>query len=262
MKKVLKWISIVFFSIYVIGCAALYFAQDRIIFNPQKIGEDTQFRFGREIKIPVDEDVSLHGLLHEINNPKGVVLYLHGNKGNARRCQRQAEMFSGFDHDVLLLDYRGYGKSDGAVTSMKQLYDDVQIVYNFLIEKYGEANITIAGYSLGTGMASYLAANNKPERLIMIAPYISIMDLKDRILPIIPDFLVEYKLDNGSHLKDVSCPVSIFHGTEDEVIPYDSAEELKRTFPEKVELMTLHETGHRRAIFHNSIRTWLANNLK
>ncbi len=248
-------------SLYTIGCGVLYVVQDDLLFRPQPIEPGTQFRFGEELEIPVDNEVYLHALYSREANPKGVILYLHGNRGNARWCQRQAEMFTGYGYNVLLLDYRGYGKSDGEITSGRQLYEDVQKVYDYLKEEFSESQIILAGYSLGTGMASYLAAYNNPNQLLLIAPFVSIVDMKDRIFPLIPDFLVKYPLDNKDHINRLSCPVTIFHGTEDEVVPYDASKDLKDFFPDKIELVTLENTSHRRAIFHDSIRRFLSKHL-
>lgn len=261
LKKFLKIVGIGLLVLYVAGCGILYFIQDDIIFRPKPISPGTQFRFGKEVSIPVDDGVNLHGLYHQVDQAKGAVLYLHGNRGNARWCQRQAEMFSGYGYNVLLLDYRGYGKSDGKISSIDELYNDVQKAYDFLKNDFDESKIILAGYSLGTGMASYLAAHNQPQRLIMIAPYVSIADLKNRIFPLIPNFLIKYPLNNEKHLALLSCPVHLLHGTEDEVIPYNSSEVLSRTYPNKTKLTTLTNTGHRGAIFHGSIRELLKAHL-
>lgn len=255
MNKVIKWVGIVLLSCYVIGCASLYLLQEKILFRPQPIPKNTQFRFGSEVFIPVDDHTKLHGLYHKIDQPKGVVLYLHGNRGNARRCQRQAEMFEGYGYNVFLLDYRGYGKSSGTIGSNRQLYDDVQKVYDYLNREFDESQIILVGYSLGTGMASHLAAKNNPKHLLLIAPYISIVDMKDRFAPFIPDFLVKYPLNNKEHISEAKCPITIFHGTEDEVIPYDSSEDLKKVFADKIDLVTLTNTSHRGSIFHGAIRS-------
>lgn len=243
--------------LYLIGCFGLYFMQHKILFRPAPLSEYTQFRFGQEVKIPVEEDVDLHALYHQVNNPKGAILYLHGNRGNVRWCQRQAEMFAGFGYNVLLLDYRGYGKSEGQLSNGTQLYKDAQKVYDYLREQFEENEILVAGYSIGTGVASYLAAHNQPKALFMIAPYINMMDMKNRYFPLIPNFLLKFKLNNKKHLELLGCPVTIFHGTEDEVIPYDSSVQLKESFPDKINLVTLPNVSHRRAIFHGAIRTQL-----
>ena len=250
---------LVFFgSIYIVGCGFLYVTQENILFRPEELHPNTSFRFGDELRIPVDDDISLHALYNKVRNPKGVILYLHGNRGNARWCQRQAEMFTGFGYNVLLLDYRGYGKSDGAISSGIQLNRDVQIVYDYLNKSFDESQIIVAGYSIGTGMASYLAAHNNPFHLMLIAPYENMFEMKDRYFPFIPNFLIKFPLNNKKHIAMTNTPVTILHGTEDEVIPYDASLDLKKSFPEKVDLVTIRGAGHRRSIFSDEIREILS----
>ena len=252
--RILKSILYVILALYVLFCVGLYVSQDYIIFRPDKLSEDHRFRAGEEVEIEVEKGISLNCLLFRTPQPEGVILYLHGNKGSNRRCIRQASMMIGLDYDVFMVDYRGFGKSDGEIKSEKQLLSDAQKVYDYLKEEYGESRIVLVGYSLGTGMASYLAANNEPRQLFLNSPYRSFCDLKDRMLPFVPDFLVKYPLANEKYLPQVDCPVTIFHGTEDEVIPYDSSLFLKKLKKEQVKLVTLERTGHRRAIFHDGFR--------
>lgn len=257
MKQFFKGIFLVLGIIYILGCTALYFLQDSFLFRPSPLDENTHFRFGEEVSINVAPGIDLHALYHQSDKPKGAFLYLHGNRGNTRWCQRQAETFAAAGYDVLLLDYRGYGKSEGHIYSSKQLYGDVQKAYDFLKKRYDEERISVAGYSLGTGMASYLAANNHPAHLILVAPYVSIADMKNRYFPLIPNFLIKYPLNNKAHLKKINCPVAIFHGTDDQVIPSDSSEDLKKLFPDKVELHLAEEVSHRGIIFHRDLSRYL-----
>ncbi len=242
--------------IYLLICALLWFGQDRFIFLPDKLPENYVFRTGEQVEIEVAPSIFLNCLWMKEKKPKGVILYLHGNRGTNKRCIRQAENMSNNDYDVFMPDYRGYGKSDGEIYSEKQLFSDVQKVYNFLKKHYRENQIIIVGYSLGTGMATWLAANNNPLQLVMIAPYVSFYDLKNRIKPLlfIPDFLVKYPLNNAENLKKVKCPVTIFHGTRDEVIPFDSSNKLMASNPDKVQLVILEREGHRGAIFNGLFR--------
>jgi len=159
--------------------------------------------------------------------------------------------------DVLLIDYRGYGKSDGEIESMSQLEGDMDKVYHWLANKYPEGRIWIAGYSLGSGLASYLADTYNSESLMLIAPYVSIEEMKDEMVPVVPDFLIKYPLNNEKYLKTYKGNVAIFHGTEDEVIPYHHSEELQKIDPQRITLHTLEGTGHRGAIFDGSLRRHL-----
>ncbi len=253
--ETLKGIAKTLFIMYAILCLGLYFGQDSMIFNPHKLHEDYHFSSTNEVEIEVDKAVFLNALWIRAENPKGVVLYLHGNRGSNKRCQHQAMNMSNNGYDILMVDYRGYGKSDGEIDSQKQLYADVQKVYDYVKESYREDQIILAGYSLGSGMASYLAANNSPQQLVMIAPYINFYELKKRYVPIyIPNFLIKYPLDNQSHLEKVTCPVTIFHGTNDRVIPFEHGETLATSFPDKVRLVTLNKESHRGAIFNGLFR--------
>lgn len=257
MKRLLRSIVGIIIAVYVIGCIVLYFVQDDLIFRPTPLDPNTSYRWGEEVYIPVSGDLNLHGLYQSQVDAEGAILYLHGNRGNTRWCQRQAETFDGYGQNVLLLDYRGYGKSEGEVSNLEQLHDDIIKAYKWLVNKNPGLPITVAGYSLGSGMASYLAAHEEVEHLLLIAPYTSILDMKDQILPIIPDFLLKYPLSNEDYIDDISCPIAIFHGTEDEVIPYHHGVELAESAPHKIQLYTLQGTSHRRAIFHSEIRAYL-----
>lgn len=253
--KTLKGITKTLFIIYAILCLGLYFGQDNMIFNPHKLPDDYVFSSKNEVEIEVAEGVFLNALWIKEERPKGVVLYLHGNRGSNRRCRHQAQNMANNGYDILMVDYRGYGKSDGEIYSQEQLYTDVQKVYNYLKESYREDQIIIAGYSLGSGMASYLAANNAPQQLVMIAPYLNFYELKKRYVPVyIPDIFVKYPLDNNKHLERVKCPVTIFHGTNDRVIPFEHGEQLATNFPDKVNLVTLKKESHRGAIFNGIFR--------
>lgn len=243
-------------------CIGLYTQQDKIFFNPQKLSENHTFRAGEEVEIPVSDGISLNCVWMKEPNSKGVILYLHGNRGSNRRCIRQAQNMSGNQYDIFMPDYRGYGKSEGEIYSEQQLYNDVQKVYDFLKQQYAENQIVLAGYSLGSGMASWLAANNHPKQLFLIAPYISFIDLKDRYTYFLPNFLVKYPLNNKAHLASVRCPVTLFHGTDDELIPFDSSEELQQVNPNQIQLVPLEDVGHKRVIFDERFRATVHELLK
>jgi alpha/beta superfamily hydrolase len=229
-----------------------------VIFLPDKLSADYGFRFGEEVYVEVDEGVKLHCLWDKNNSSKGVILYFHGNKGSNARCQRQAETMMGLGYDIFMPDYRGYGKSDGSIHSQEQLLNDAQQVYDYVKTQYPEDKIVLVGYSLGTGIASYIASKNNPQQVFLNSPYISFTDLKDRRIPFIPDFLVKYPLDNYQFLQLVDEQVTIFHGTEDELIPFDSSEKLHSIDVSRIHLIPLQNSGHRRAIFHSTFSNGMA----
>jgi len=259
--KSLKRIFLFFLSVYLVLCGVLFFIQERIIFNPYKLSEDFTFRMGEEVEIGVDEGVFLNCLLVKEEASKGVILYLHGNRGSIRRCIRQAENMMGNGYDVFIPDYRGYGKSDGEIESEEQLQSDIQKVYDYLKSQYDENEIVVLGYSIGTGLASYLAAQNNPKKLVMVAPYLSLLDLKDRRVPFIPDFLLRYPMNSQNYLQKVTAPVTLFHGIYDRVIPFESSEKLQAINSEKINLVTV-ESSHRGVLFEYAFRKGLKEFLR
>jgi len=252
--KIIKRLLLVLFCLYTVVCIGLYFAQESIIFDAQPLDQDHKYRSGEELRIPVDEGISLSTFHFPVENPKGVVLYFHGNRGNNRRCIRQIQSFAPSGYELYMPDYRGYGKSDGEVSNEKIFMQDAQKVYDYVKARHPESEISIVGYSLGTGPASYLASHNKPQELILVAPFISFIDLKNRWTQLIPNFLMKFTFNNLKHLGASNCPITILHGTQDEVIPYDSAETLESIDPNRIYLITLQGEGHRGAIFNPNIR--------
>lgn len=245
-------------GVYIIACLGLYFLQDRIIFRPQPLPENHHFRAGAEVEIPVEEDISLNALWIREARSKGVILYLHGNRGSNRRCLRQTRGMQGHGYDIFMPDYRGYGKSDGSITSEAQMHADIQKVYDYLKQHYRETQIIVLGYSLGTGMATYLTAHNDPQQLVLVAPYLSMLNLKNRWAPVIPNFIVKYQLKSTDWISKIEQQITLFHGTEDNVIPFDSSEELLQLNPERSQLITLQGESHRGALFNPLFKRQLA----
>jgi len=249
MTRLLKKLLIVSGLLYLLFCGGIYLFQDHLIFDPRPLAADYRFGVGEEVNVAVGEGISLNCLWVREQPSKGVILYLHGNRGSNRRCLRQARGMMGNGYDLFMPDYRGYGKSQGRISSEAQLLADAQAVYDFLKQHYAEHQIVLVGYSLGSGMASYLAAHNHPRQLVLLAPYLSLTDMKDRMLPFVPDFLVKYPLSNQRFLQQARCPAILFHGEEDEVIPFEASVKLQAQNPQRVQLVPVQRTGHRGLIF-------------
>ena len=220
-KKTIRYfigLSIIF---YLSSLAFLYYNQEKFFFNPKILESTYNYTFEgdfEEYNIKVDAKNTLNTLLFKCNSPKGVVLYLHGNAGALHDWGLRAPLYTQNNHDVLFVDYRGYGKNKNTIENEVMLHQDMQVVYNFLKTKYDEKDITILGFSIGSGLAAKLAANNKPKQLILEAPYYSFESLINRIVPIVPRFLINYKIKTHLFLKDVHCPITIFHGKNDQLI--------------------------------------------
>ena len=229
-------------ALYLCICALMYFYQERLIFAPTKLPVDFKFTFDtpfEEFNIITEDEDTLNALLFKADTSKGVIYYLHGNAGALNSWGGVADTYTDLGYDVFLMDYRGYGKSSGTISSEKELYSDVQKAYNLVRSLYAEHKIIVLGYSIGTGPASMIAAKNSPGRLILQAPYYNMADLVQQHYSFVPVFLLKYSFDNAMFLPKIKAPVTIFHGTNDAIINYGSSLKLQKLFKPQDELITL-----------------------
>ncbi|CAH0999670.1 hypothetical protein LEM8419_00970 [Neolewinella maritima] len=256
--KWLKWIVGLLGVGYVVLCALLFFTQEVLIFHPRALPADYNFEEGVEttLRTPDGVDLSILEFVHPA--AEGAILYLHGNRGSNRRSLYQTRALTDTNYDLYLFDYRGYGKSGGAIESEAQLMADAQLVYDSLAAEYGEDRIILVGYSLGTGMASYLSAHNTPQHCVLVAPYASVTAMKNLWFWAVPDAILKYPLENVANVAAANCPVTVLHGQADDFIPYSMAEELRDAAPDRVRLIGLPETGHRGAILHRQFGQTMA----
>jgi uncharacterized protein len=232
---------------YIIICVLLYFFQEKLIFFPEKIAKDYTFRFHQkfeELNFKTADNKLLHGVLFKSDSSKGLIFYLHGNAGSLISWGTIAKTYTHLNYDLFMLDYRGYGKSEGTIVSEKQFYNDVKMVYGTLKKNYAEDKIIILGYSIGTGPAAKLASTNNAKLLILQAPYYSLTDMMQHSYAIIPTFILKYKFKTNTFIRQCKMPVVIFHGNKDEVIYYGSSLKLKALFKKKDTLITLEGQGH------------------
>ena len=231
--------------LYLGGCCLLYFKQESLLFYPQKLPASYQFHFAgeyREYPITTADGTQLSGLLFSVKAPKGLVFFLHGNGGSLAGWGGVAATYTRLGYDVFLLDYRGYGKSGGSISSQAQLLGDVEAAYNQLKAIYSEQSIVIAGYSVGTGPAAWLAARHQPRLLLLHAPYYSMADMAAhtiKLWPVLPGWLLRYPLATNEFVPRVRAPVVLFHGDHDEVIPYASSARLRALLPANAQLIRL-----------------------
>jgi pimeloyl-ACP methyl ester carboxylesterase len=115
---------------------------------------------------------------------------------------------------------------------------------------YDEDKIIVLGYSIGTGPAAKLASTNNPKMLILQSPYYSLTDVVKHTVPIVPPFLLKYKLETYQYLKDCKMPVVLIHGDQDEVIPYSQSLKLKPLLKKSDVLITLAGQPHNGMTFN------------
>ena len=234
MRRARSW-AILLAGGYLMLGTMIYFIQEKFIFLPSRLPENYQYQFHvpfEELFLEANDGAKLNAIRFTCENPKGVILYFHGNAGNLSRWGEIAMEFTvDHEYDVVVMDYRTYGKSRGDL-SEKALHEDGQLFYDYVRQIYREEDIVLYGRSLGTGIVTRLAANNNPHKVILETPYFSLLDIGQRRFPYLPvKWLLKYEFKSFEYVTHISCPVAIFHGTEDEVIPLESGRKLFESIP-------------------------------
>ncbi len=243
----------------------VYFVQEKFIFKPEKLRQDFVYKYDapfRELFFDVEEGVRINGLHFHAEKPLGLILYFHGNSRSIKGWAKYAKDFYRYNYDVVLVDYRGFGKSTGK-RSEKDMYKDMQFVYDTLAATYPQNHLIIYGRSLGSGFAAKLAADNTPRYLILDAPYFSFKKTIERFLPILPvKYILRFHLRTDKWLPKVNCHTYILHGTKDWLIPISNSEKLQQLNPRKITLIRITGGKHNNLPvfpeYHNFIRDILA----
>ena len=233
--------------IYSLICWHIYMTQEQLLFFPQKLNKNYQFDFDtnfEEINIKSFDNKILNNLLFKTNSPKGVIFYLHGNAGSLQTWGKVAKTYTDLNYDVFMLDYRGYGKSEGQNKSEEQVFKDVEVAYQTVKKRYTENKIIILGYSLGTGLATKIASEHNTKLLILQAPYYSLVDLMKKNYPLLPTSILKYKFETNQYITKCKAPIVIFHGNIDYVINYESSVKLSSLFKKNDRLIILKGQGH------------------
>lgn len=246
---------------YALLLVLAYFIQEKFIFKPEKLPADFQYKYDvpfKELFFDVEPGVRINGLHFYRTDPAGLVLYLHGNTRSIKGWAKCAKDFYRYNYDVVLVDYRGFGKSTGKRTE-KDIMDDMQFIYSALAKQYGEDHLIIYGRSLGSGFAAKLASDNKPRYLILDSPFFSFKKVVERFLPILPvRYVLRYQLRIDQWLANVTCHTYIIHGTRDWLIPIKHSEKLQELNPKKITLIRIHGGGHNNLSkypeYHNFLR--------
>jgi len=223
LKKSALYTIGIFLLGYIAICGYFYFVQESIIFNPRMLNEDAIYEYSFEFQerwFEPEEDVRIHAIhaFTEADSAKGLVMYLHGNRGANRTNSDKYTLFLDNGYDMIYPDYRVYGKSRGDMDNEADLVGDIKHVFEEMAEDYGEENIAIVGYSLGSGVAAQVAEAYDPKMLIMWTPFYSLVDVKDSQFPFLPDGLMRYQLRTDDALKQIEEPVHIFYAGADEVL--------------------------------------------
>lgn len=239
------WI-IILISILILFTIAYHY-QDRLIFQSKKLNKDFSFSFEipyEEYFIEAGDNILLNALWFKpTTKAKGIVIYFHGNADNLQRWGNYAVDFTKSGYEVVMVDYRGYGKSNGT-PSEEVLYSDAKIIWNWVKTRTTQKRFILYGRSLGSPIATRLAAGVSPDLLILETPF---DELRNAMLSKIFFSLVppRHRFPTKIFLAKATCRKVIFHGTDDWVVPLSSAENLKPLLSTNDEFIVIKDGGHR-----------------
>lgn len=222
--NVVKWLLIIHICFIVMA----YLFQDKLIFYPSQLPSDYEFQFERpfvEVNLKTADGKTINALHFTKDSASGVILYFHGNSGSLSNWGHVVDYFAQYNYDVFVMDFRGYGKSTGSFNET-WMYKDAQRCYDYLKKDYRENEIVLYGKSMGTTFATKVAADNDPQQLILEVPFYNLAAAGRHRFPLVPMFLLKFKFETDKYIPNVNCPITIFHGTDDYITPYEDSKEL------------------------------------
>lgn len=206
----------------------LYFFQARLVFYPETGREiiATPSQAGlpyEDIRLTTSDGLGLHGWYIPAPQPRGTVLFLHGNAGNISHRIDSLQMLHRLGYSTLIFDYRGYGNS-GGTPSEQGTYRDAEVAWRYLTEqrRIPACRIVLFGESLGGAVGAWLAARQKPAALVIASGFTSVPGLAQHFYPYLPvRWLARIRYDTEKNLRAVAAPVLIAHSPEDEIVPFE-----------------------------------------
>jgi uncharacterized protein len=246
-----KWIKIIAIVYLVIG-VILYFTQELFLFHGKKLASNYVFNYGEdasfiENNIARKDGSNLNYLQFKPSDTtaiSGIVIYYHGNMQNVNRYAPFVKIFTINGYEVWMMDYPGFGKTTGKRTEQRML-DDGQYIYDLAVSKVKSDSIILYGKSMGTGIATYIAANNNCKRVILETPYYSLKTVYDDFTFIYPTkWMLRFQFPSYKNVPLIKAPITIFHGSKDELISYANASRLKPLLKPIDEFVTIEKGTH------------------
>ncbi len=250
-------------ALYAAVLGLLWWGQERLLFYPQPLPAGHRFDFGADVhETWVDvPGARLHALHLRLPAPEGIVFYLHGNAGNLEGWFANAEFYRRANHDLFMIDYRGYGKSSGRITSQAQLQADVAAAWAQIAPAYTGRQRVFYGRSLGSGLAATLAAQVQPELTVLASPYLSMQALAGELYPWVPSALLRYPLRTDLALPALHGRVLLVHGRQDALIAPSHSARLQALRP-GTDVLWLPDAGHNDIHDHAAYREAFATALR
>lgn len=236
----LKSIVVVALVGYLGLIAIMYMMQRTLMYFPDRLHTapaDAEFSQAKEVTLTAADGTRVLAWTVPPQPGKPVVVYFHGNGGSLQHRVPRFQPLVADGTGLVALSYRGYGGSQGS-PSEEGLLADARAAYDFARKTYPDARIVLWGESLGTGVATAIAAEKDIAALVLEAPYTSTLDIAQAHYPFIPvRWLMKDQFHSDARIGKVRAPILILHGDRDSVIPIAFGERLYALAPEPKEFM-------------------------
>jgi uncharacterized protein len=243
-------IPLAIIAIYLVACILLYSFQNRLIFSPKKLSAD-EHNLAKDstieiLQVKIADSKYLRGWLcknsHQVK--QNIIIYFGGNGDEVSSFVPQAKRIQGWS--VVLLNYAGYGDSDGE-PSEKEFFNSALKIYDYIVSRndVDDNNIVFMGRSIGTGVATFLASSRPSKGVILISPFESLSNVvKDNFgfLPI--DFILKNKFDSKVYAKNVRAPLLCIYGLNDRTVRPKHSKALLKYWGGKTEFQEVDGLNH------------------
>jgi pimeloyl-ACP methyl ester carboxylesterase len=247
----LKILSVVFIC-FILILLLLYLFQEKLIFYPQKISEKNSNYIRSSHKNIEDITLQMKGgtrlsgwLVKNIQNGKSkLIIYFGGNAEEVSWMINEADRFK--DWSAALMNYRGYGLSDGK-PGEKSLFSDALEIFDYFSNRkdVDRTRIVLIGRSIGTGVAVYLARNRDAAGVVLVSPYDSLASIAQEIFPfLLVGLILKHKFDSISIASYIKVPALVLIASDDKVIPTRHSEKLAEKWGAKVEIKEIKGVDH------------------
>jgi fermentation-respiration switch protein FrsA (DUF1100 family) len=203
-----------------------------------------------EVRLPVNGHTTC-GWFLPVDNPRGTVLFSHGNGGNLDLWYEAMDVYRALGFNVLVYDYGGYGHSTGR-PSERRCYDDARAMWNWLTRERGVPpdRIVLIGRSLGSAVAAQIATEVTPGALVLESPFRSVRLLARRSFPFLPvGLFLRHKFDTEAKIAGVHVPTLFVHSRDDTLVPLAHGQHLYNLANPPKDFLTLDYGGHNDAFY-------------